>query len=203
MQIRLASLVLLLTSLAAGCQPEDRCGSAAYFDGQSCRVCPKTARLARGGCVCQDRRNYEFRDYRCQLRDGAVLELDADAATADAASSCEAYCDFVGLCIGQNQLASSALPDVQMGLHAGDPKACLAACGRDNPDQSAQPILACIQAGRSAANCESDGTDDGRLMGAFALIGACCQGQQQALCGSICEVLEANQSLAQLIDFCD
>jgi hypothetical protein len=194
------SFLFALASVCVACQPDDRCGSALYYDGHNCRPCPEDAELKNDTCVCNDDERYEYVDYKCKLRDGATPPEPEDAGMLPA-GSCDSYCDFAKSCIGDNPVASG-VPEVVAGLHATEPAACRSACEEETKTDEGAAVLACFEAGRSEAACAGDMTLAG-LTRAITLMGECCGHKTQPLCQSICAALTSSSLVAGMIDFCD
>jgi hypothetical protein len=217
MRVRLNASFLVLWAITGGCAPEQKCSGKQYYDPVivGCRLCPMDATFKNGTCECKG--GSEFVKNRCVLLDGAVLETPdtgtADTGTADTGAAdtgaadtatCETYCDFAKVCLGENTLAAAALPDVITGLHADDTAACTSSCKSDLGREGAgDPVVACVEAGRDEAACAGDSSQAG-LSGAFMLLADCCRPRRDnALCKSICKPLKANALVAGMVDFCD
>ena len=210
MRVRSMVPCLLLCVLATGCAPEKKCSGVLYYDpaSYSCLPCPKNSTFKDGTCECKDQ--YEFVNNRCELKDGAVIEMPdagmsaADSSMAGASGSCADYCGFANECIGRNTIASTALKEVVSGLHADDTAACTSNCESVlGADASKDPVISCFGAGRATAMCAGNDTQDG-LANAFALVGECCGTRKSnALCKSICSALKSNSIVASMVDFCD
>jgi hypothetical protein len=217
MRITSSAAVVMLFAIASSCAPEDKCGGGQFYDRTSgvCFPCPMNATFKNGTCKCKDS-DYEFKNRTCVRRPGVMDEpVDAgassDSSTPEDSSMstpsgpvCGDYCGFANSCLGKNVLATSALPSVITGLHADDPKACKDNCERElGNDGSGDPAIACIEAGREAAMCANQSTQQG-LIGALMLVGDCCRPRKgNALCKSICVPLKAEPLTSSMIDFCD
>lgn len=203
----------MLCGIAGSCAPEDKCSGDRYFDEPSglCFSCPMDATLKNGTCKCKDK--YEFKNRRCVLKagetedpkDAGMMQEEDDAGMPPpAATSCSDYCSFANSCIGKSTLATAALPDIVTGLHADDAAQCTDSCQSElGNDGSSDPVVACIEAGREAADCEGKSTQQS-LTSALMLVADCCRPHRDnALCMSICVPLKANPLTATTIDFCD
>jgi hypothetical protein len=208
MRVRIGAFLLMLGVVCTACDPQPRCGGVLYYDPvtTNCVACPKDAPFKDGSCVCKDQ--YEFVNNKCVLMDGAVLPIpdagDEDSAASANAGSCNGYCEFTKQCFADNALAAAALNDLVTGLKASDTPACIAACKSDTGgDGSMDPVVACIEAGRTQAACANDDTQTG-LGGAITLLGDCCRSKQSnKLCKSICAGFAASPLVKDRVDFCN
>lgn len=202
---------VVLVAVAASCAPEDKCSGELIYDSVEnvCRACPKESTYKNDACKCKS--GYAFEDFRCVKNDdGMVDPKDAGGNEDDAgmmtggAASCADYCSFANSCVGKNTLATAALPDIVMGLHADDQAECTDSCQSSlGNDGSTDPVVACIDAGREAAACEGK-TTQASLTSALMLVADCCRPRKSnALCKSICAPFKANPLTASMADFCD
>ena len=192
MRVTITSILLvLLAALSAACAPEDKCSGELYYDAETtnCLRCPMDAKFKGGTCECKE--NFEFKNKRCVLKEGA-----------EAPKGCENYCDFAKVCVGDNGLVASALETVILALHATEPAMCVDACKTDlGNDGSNDPVVKCIEDGRAAAMC-AESTVAG-ITGAFTLIGQCCGANMgNELCKSICVALKSNPMTAMNASYC-
>jgi hypothetical protein len=204
---------MLFCALASSCAPEDKCSGELVYDPIGvCRRCPMGAAFKDGTCKCKA--GAEYVDFKCVAKGGPMMEpsdAGADArgeedagAPPAAAVSCSDYCTFATSCIGENMLATAALPDIVTGLHADDKAECRENCQSDlGNDGSSDPVVACIEAGREAADCAGKSTQQSLASG-LMLVGNCCRPHKDnMLCKSICATFKANPLTASMVDFCD
>ena len=187
MRAQLITSLTLLCVLAA-CEPKHKCGGALYYDAEnvSCRPCPSGARFDDGTCVCSA--GAVFMNHRC-VSSGAPV----DAAVSP---SCEAYCDFVNVCLAESDFATGVVPAVVDRLHAQCASDC-AAVGGDGA------LAACIADGSDAAGCADNDSQDG-LRATITLLAQCSRAHaDDPLRQVICMGLLESSLVANQIDFCD
>jgi hypothetical protein len=209
MRIPSSGALLMLCAIAGSCAPEDKCSGELYFEEATglCRTCPMDSTFRNGTCKCKAQ--YAFVKNRCVLKDGEVIEPpDAGMLQQDTGMpsgvGCTDYCGFAKSCIGGNSLAQAALPTIITGLHADDEQACAESCQTDLGSSGAgDPVVACIEAGREAAACAGQSSQQA-LAAALMLVADCCGPRKDnALCRSICVPLKANPLTAGMVTFCD
>jgi hypothetical protein len=138
-----------------------------------------------------------FENHRCVVNQAADAGPGPDAAVS---AECEAYCDFVNVCLAENEFAQSAIPSVITGLRADAPAACASACAAVGGDGV---LASCIADGRDDAACVGDDSQDG-LRGAIMLLAQCSRAHSEdPLRPVICVGLLESTLVANQIDFCN
>jgi hypothetical protein len=134
----------------------------------------------------------------------AQVEAGASEAGVTAPTGCSDYCDFVNVCLAQNEIAAGALGVVITALRADVPAECERAC-EDQRGTGAppSPIASCVEAGREAAQCAGQSTQ-AALRAAIMLLAQCSRANpEDPLKESICEGLTTSPLVANQVDFCD
>lgn len=178
---RLACLTVL-SSLAAACQFEDRCGkdNLVYARGL-CHAPPADA--GAGG----------------PASEGGAPSADAGAAS----SQCEGACELIGRCIAENPMAGGFLADqlTALGFKGTEREGCVTYCDDHSAGGSDKTVLACLAKAEASAMCDS--TMLAGSLPAVEGVDKCCEGHADSeYCVAVCTALSTNQTAYDLVKSC-